>query len=474
MKEKIKYTIPVVLAGALLAVLAAACSGTPDGRPAEAQKENARADEQVETASQTQCGTDEGLPCQEQDEACLPGEEGADRLFLTMEQIADKKCEHGMPAYQCASCRYELGVVKVAADLLKDNGPAGGRLIRTERAAKRLMAAGLNITGVTQLDENASVHISPRIPGIIESVHVDIGARVRRGDILFEINSVELGRALSDYERSLKLTALSRKSYEREKSLFEGNIASEQDMIEAQMTYEAHQTDLNTAEKTLLVLGLTVQELAKMKEGGAHAAAGYLPVRAPIQGTIIRKHAVIGELVQPGGDIMLLADLRTVWVWADIYEQDLQQLLDAEKRGPISVEVFVRAFPDRIFPGQIDYIGATMDEQTRTVKVRTIVQNSERLLRPGMFCEMRVGAGRPEEVLAVPETALFSDEGYDFVFIHWKDDYYVRRPVIKGRAFSDAVEITSGLKPGDVLVSDGAFLLKSDILREKMGAGCAD
>jgi len=79
-----------------------------------------------------------------------------------------------------------------------------------------------------------------------------------------------------------------------------------------------------------------------------------------------------------------------------------------------------------------------------------------------------------EEALAIPKIALLSDEGRYFVFTHWKDDYYVRRPVKTGRQSSDHAEIIEGLKPGDKIVTDGAFLLKSDVLREKMGAGCAD
>ena len=115
-----------------------------------------------------------------------------------------------------------------------------------------------------------------------------------------------------------------------------------------------------------------------------------------------------------------------------------------------------------------------MEERTRTVKVRATVENTDRLLRPGMFSEIRMSVGIREEALAIPEGALLSDEGRDFVFRHWKEEYYVRRPVKRGREFPDRVEITGGLEPGDRIVTDGAFLLKSDILREKMGAGCAD
>jgi cobalt-zinc-cadmium efflux system membrane fusion protein len=115
-----------------------------------------------------------------------------------------------------------------------------------------------------------------------------------------------------------------------------------------------------------------------------------------------------------------------------------------------------------------------MEERTRTVKVRATVQNAELLLRPGMFCEIRMGIGAEEEALVIPKVALLSDEGFDFVFTHWREDFYVRRPVKKGREFPDRVEILDGLGPGDTIVTDGAFLLKSDVLREKMGAGCAD
>jgi cobalt-zinc-cadmium efflux system membrane fusion protein len=171
---------------------------------------------------------------------------------------------------------------------------------------------------------------------------------------------------------------------------------------------------------------------------------------------------------------MLLADLATVWVWADIYEQDLPRLIEARVSGPIPAQMFVRAFPEEPFPGRIDYIGATMEERTRTVKVRATVENERRLLRPGMFCEIRMGITGLEEALAIPRSALFSDEGRDFVFTHWKGDYYVRRPVRRGRDFFERVEILEGLEPKETIVAEGAFLLKSDILREKMGAGCAD
>ncbi|MFH1681562.1 MAG: efflux RND transporter periplasmic adaptor subunit, partial [Candidatus Eisenbacteria bacterium] len=96
------------------------------------------------------------------------------------------------------------------------------------------------------------------------------------------------------------------------------------------------------------------------------------------------------------------------------------------------------------------------------------------LLRPGMFCTARLFLGGGEEVLALPRDALLADEGEEFVFRHMEEDYYVRRPVRRGREFAERIEVIEGLEAGDRVVVEGAFLLKSDVLREKMGAGCAD
>ena len=398
------------------------------------------------------------------------GEE--DALSMSMEEIAKARCEHQTETYLCAECRYEVGVVEVSASLLKQGESKNG-LIRTGKARRQEVTAGLQTTGEIRLNDNATVHVTPRIPGVIESVAVDIGARVAKGDVLFTINSTELGRTLAEYQRSRALAALSKNTYEREKQLFEQKVASEQDMIESQMAYEQHKTDLVAAEQTLHVLGLTEQDVAaREKSHGPDIAI--LPVRASLSGTILERHAVAGELVEPGVDVMLLADMDTLWVWVDVYEQDLGLLGGGEKGRPMPVDISVEAFPGRVFSGSIDHVAAVMDERTRTVKARALVQNTDGLLRPGMFCRVNIATDEAEDVLVVPLSAVLTDEGAEFVFKHWKDDYFVRRSVRSGRRFQDVVEVLDGAKAGEAIVTEGAFLLKSDVLREKMGAGCAD
>ncbi|KKL69212.1 hypothetical protein LCGC14_2117220 [marine sediment metagenome] len=134
----------------------------------------------------------------------------------------------------------------------------------------------------------------------------------------------------------------------------------------------------------------------------------------------------------------------------------------------------VKAFTGNEFEGVVDLVGNLMDEHTRTVKIRVQVKNPEGKLRPGMFAEVEVMIPGQGRMTAVPRNAIMSDAGRNFVFQHWKEDLWVRRDVTVGSIHGDFAEILSGIPKGATIVTGGAFMLKSDILREKMGAGCAD
>jgi cobalt-zinc-cadmium efflux system membrane fusion protein len=138
---------------------------------------------------------------------------------------------------------------------------------------------------------------------------------------------------------------------------------------------------------------------------------------------------------------------------------------DAEVRSPAG---------GKPYRGTLDVLSGTMNEQTRTVKARVVVPNPDGRLRPGMFVNIRVFLPGGGSVIAVPKAAVLSDEGRTFVFVHKEGDFWIRRPVTLGKRLGDMVEIRSGLAAGQRIVTDGSFLLKSDVLRRKMGAGCAD
>jgi membrane fusion protein, heavy metal efflux system len=385
-------------------------------------------------------------------------------------ELFTRKCEHNIPQYTCDECRYQLGLVKVVPALMRDKG---GPLATDETVVKK-MASCIEVSGEIRLNGNRESHISPSIPGVISAMKVDAGAHVSKGDVLFEIESTELGQAIGEYRKDFALADLSKRTYERKQSLFEQKIASEAELIDSRMSYEQLKTDFEAAKHTLYVMGLDAKEVASLSLGENRESVGKLPCRAPMSGIVVDKLAAPGERVDPGKDVMLLADLSVVWACLNIYEQDLAPILAASKKGAVPVEITTAAFPGEIFYGKIDIVGSVMNENTRTVSVRVPLNNPDGRLHPGMFCHARIAAGQTEEALAVPRDAVLNDEGKAFVFRQVKDEYYLRVPVKVGREYLDELEILNGLKTGDRVVTRGAFMLKSDVLREKMGAGCAD
>ena len=406
----------------------------------------------------------------------LIAEEGREQTApkaRTVDELFTGECECKVPHYSCDKCRFELGLVKLDPSLIRSVENTNG-LVAIATAGKRLAQSFLPMNGEIALNQTALTHVSPRIPGIVRTVHVEQGAQVKKGEVLFEIESAELGRAIGEYRKNKALAALALKNLERENALVEKKISPETDRLDAQIKYDEYRLELEADENALAVMGLDGAAIASLTSDANVGIIGTLPVRASQSGTVIEKHVTPGEAVETGKELMLIANLSTVWAWLSLYEQDLARLIGESRKAPPRVQISTGAFSDKTFEGVIDLIGSTMDEDSRTVKVRAVLKNTDALLRPGMFCAANVVFETQGKVLTAPKNALLSDEGNHFVFRMIRDGFALRTEVQVGRDFADCVEITRGLSEGDRIVTEGAFVLKSDVLRAKMGAGCAD
>ncbi len=336
---------------------------------------------------------------------------------------------------------------------------------------RRRVEAPIGLTGEIRFDERRVAHISAQSEGVVRRVNVSLGDRVRKGQPLLEIESVSYGQAESEYLEAQAVLALAQRNFDRQAELRKENITSEKEYLQAKQELEAARIRARTAGDKLVQLGLPPGELKTLGQGGARTR---LVLRAPSDGMVLVLHAVPGEVAKSEEPLMTIGDLSVLWLWADLYERDLAAVVDNQANGALQAIVSVKAFPGVEFPGTVDFVGPTMDQTTRTVKVRIGLENPSGRLRAGMFANVKIFLPGQEEVLAVPKDAALEDEGRSFVFVHHHGDYFVRRPVTRGKAWAGWVEITSGLAGGETIVSDGSFLLKSDVLRSKMGAGCAD
>ena len=301
----------------------------------------------------------------------------------------------------------------------------------------------------------------------MEAVLPRLGDPARKGQDLAVIDSIELGKAKADYLQARAREELHRRNFEREAGLFAQRISSEKEMLVAKAARLEATAGLRNAEETLRLYGIGEDAIRSMSYDDGQASL--LPVRAPLSGRVVEKHVTVGELVVPERSLFTIADLEHVWVWIDVYERDLGNVhLDDD------VAVTVDAFPGATFEGKVSYLSAQVNVDTRTVRARIDVINTEGQLRPGMFT--RVTLTDPHSQASVPSVVVPSGavqrDGDDFVvFVEQATGRFERRVVTVGRTANRFVEILSGVDPEDTVVVEGGFLLKSEASKDSIADG---
>jgi membrane fusion protein, heavy metal efflux system len=390
-------------------------------------------------------------------------------LDRPLELLLSAHCEHGILQYTCDECRYEVGAVKVDPVLFEEGGP-----LDTLRVGRRSLSPGLELDGEVALDAGKAVALSPHSPGIVRNILVDLGDHVRARQVLCELDCPEFSEAKAQYLRARAARRLARTTWERESELYQRQICPQKDLAEAQAALEEAEASERSAVERLWGFGLSDQDLVPLEDSAADTHMGRLPLRAPFAGTVLDRNLNLGATVEPGERLLLLGQTSQMWILTDLRERDLAQVIAGQARGEVRAEVRVTGQPGCIFEGRLDRLGGTLDPATRTVKARILVDNSRGLLRAGMFARVRLQLDPDTPLPAVPEAAVLEDEGRSFVFVAVRPPYIFRRPVQAGSSADGWTGITAGLEGGETVITRGAFLLKSDVLRSKMGAGCAD
>ncbi len=394
----------------------------------------------------------------------------ASDLDRPIDEMWAAKCEHDILHYTCDECRYELGVVKLSPGVFGTESEPG--VVAATKVGRQQMPQSVPLTGEVKAHENRTVNISSAVSGIVSKAAVASGQQVASGDLLLLIDSPDIAGAKGDYRRLLASLELAKKAVQREERLFSKMVSSQVDVETAKAQLSQAVIERANARTKLLNIGLSDEDISTLERAPLETITGLLAVRAPHAGIVLERAVSNGERVEPGKNLLLLSDLSQICVWADLKEDDLIRLNGSRHNAAVEVESM--ASPGKVYKGTIDGISGIMNEQTRTAQARITLDNPEGLLKPGMFVTIRLMLPGGGDALAVPKVAVLADAGRTFVFVHKEGDYWIRRPVSLGATFNGFVEIKDGLSAGQKIIADGSFLLKSDVLRSKMGAGCAD
>lgn len=374
-----------------------------------------------------------------------------------------KRADRGGTASAARTCRLPLPVVRLASSKLARRVGIETALASGERHTHRLAC-----NAEVAYDGNRYAEVHPRVVGLVREVKADVGQRVRRGDVLAVVDAAEVGSAKSQYLLALHAVELARATYDRTHSLVKSNAVAAKHDLETLTGWNRAGDDLLNAEQRLRNLGLADADLAEV--AGRRDAAGWLRVVSPIDGEVVARHAVVGEAVEPTGVLFAVADTSRVWLWIDVYQGDLASVQPGRR-----VDFTIPKTEFAGHAGRVTWVGSGVNPRTRTTRVRAELPNPGGDLRDHQFGHAEVQVGDEHEAVFVPEAAVQRKDDADVVFIPQGDaSYRPQRVTTRRTGSADAVEVTWGLKPGQRVVTTGAFLLKTEIMKGSIGAGCCD
>jgi Cu(I)/Ag(I) efflux system membrane fusion protein len=350
--------------------------------------------------------------------------------------------EHGMLESECTKCNPSLeGKVLISPERQSLSG------IKTEKVKIRSLPREISATGKINYNEKKLTHLTSRVSGRVEEVFAFLYSRVEKGESLVSLYSPEYLAVQSEYIQAEERLKKAKPRNDPEEEVTAGAI-------------------FQSTKQKLIILGVSEKEMVRLEE--THTIQPHLLIQAPFSGTIVESNVTQGNYVDQQTNLYKLADLSTVWVMADVYEKDIADL----KAGQVA-QITTPIYPDEIFTGRVESISDVLDEKTRTFEARVVLSNPQRKLKPEMFVNVSI-ITKNDSSLAIPKSAVLMDGEKNIVFISTDDQTYFRRELQLGNERDGLVQIISGLNPDENVVIEGNFLLKSELLKSEMGAGCAE
>jgi cobalt-zinc-cadmium efflux system membrane fusion protein len=389
------------------------------------------------------------------------------RLVAKLVEAGDYCREHGYPESVCPLCHPDrvpagkqppvfpepgLEVRLASAQTARDAG------IQTRTAEARKIAKVLEVVGQLDFDQNRRAQLSARGEALVVEVKVDVGDDVKEGQPLVALTSAAVGADQARLSAARARLEAARAAVAREEQLAASGLSPRKSLEEARRELAAAEAEHDTARSALGAAG-----------AAPDGRGGRSVLRAPFAGTVVARDAVAGRIASAGQVLVEVADLSTMWAQLEVPEADA-----ALVRPGQAVRILFEGTRAEPRDAKISRVAAAVDPASRTVRARVELPNRDRVLKAGAFLRAQIRVVAEHEGLLVPREAVQRAESRTVVFVKRGDGVFEPVAVRTGEADGDLVEVVSGLQPGAEVVTTGAFLLKTEIMKESIGAGCCD
>jgi membrane fusion protein (multidrug efflux system) len=304
----------------------------------------------------------------------------------------------------------------------------GGPVVPVVATAARTEQLSLEVEALGTAKANESVDITAKVSNLVTAIRFDEGQQVRKGEVLVELDSEQARADLAVANAALKESTSQLK---RSRELYATKVLSDQQIEQIEATYAANQA----------------------RVAAARSRVSDTVIRAPFEGRVGLRRVSVGSLVAPGAVITTLDDTRTIKLDFTVPERVI-----AAMRAGLELEATSAAYPGEVFTGRVDSVDSRVDPSSRSVTVRAMVPNDKGLLKPGMFMNVRLARGAAA-ALVVPEESLVPEQGDVFVYVV-RDGKAEKRKIIPGNRTVGSVQVTAGLKDGELVVTEGTQKLR--------------
>lgn len=327
-------------------------------------------------------------------------------------------------------------------------------------AQRQEVASVLEVPGRLEANEKLVSRIGASVTGRVLETMVDVGSRVRAGDIVARVSSPELTQAQLNFLRANSAFSLAERAVDRARQLFSADVISAAELQRRETELAVARAELRAANDHLSLLGFDSAMQTRIRDSGQLDSS--VAVRASRPGVVLERNVSPGQVAQPGDPLFTVADLSALWAVGALPEQSA-----SFARVGQSVEIEVPALSNRRFRARIVFVGDIVQPETRTVAIRTEVDNATRELKPQMLAKLLL-IGPKEQALAVPDTAVVRESDRDHVFVRTGEDTFRLQPLELGPSVQGRRAVLRGLQEGTPIVREGAFHLNNERKRAEL------
>lgn len=347
-----------------------------------------------------------------------------------------------------------------ADPMVVELSPEMSKQFRVESATMSDIAIEQKVSGRIEANERLTTRIGSSITGRIVQVMAEVGDRVKAGQPLAKLASPELTNAQLAYLRALSATKLAERTVERAEALVAADVIGTAELHRREVELSVARAELRAATDQLRLIGLRPESIERLQETGSITSE--VTIRATRNGVVIERKVSQGQVAQPGDPLFTVADLSNVWVIGALPEQDANSVQLNQ-----NVEVEVAALGSQRLTGRIVFVSDTVQPETRTVPIRTEVNNPKFELKPQMLATLKLNGTRIKQ-LAVPATAVVRENEKDYVFVKLADHRFRLTEVTLDDAAGELRPVRKGLDEGTPIVVDGSFHLNSQRKRAEL------